>query len=586
MTTIAINPEIDLGLSASKERVDVTGYQVTFRQYPAPTGTSTNVTWNIQTPSMDVFMNRAIRVEYPVHIDFTGTVTGTITPKLLLSSGSDGLRSLAGLRILLNQTVSINGVAFPISANYYDAYSEILSHYSAVYRKHHPLGIPDTFGNYNFSTGATGTNPIGNYSSSSPMDGLVSRGAYAINFNFLTNTATSASVEFTLIDWIYVPQLMGLDFVNDLGFPRVRSLDINATLQLQDTYLWSHADGNSSTAAAAIRTSTITGFSARLTSAPQAIVKYISPPRELIPRDITRYSHLRLEKFSTQVAAQPMAGGAQATLVSNNIQLPNIPQFVWIWVRESDAIKNASAVSGIGLPDTYARIDNLQIGFNNQAGLLATATSQDLYQMSRDCGYMEDMNAFNGQVINSNFDITSAQGSLVCLQFGKHISLGSSDLSIGSAGMFNFYVSVTATNTNYSKAVGGAVSLGTTITQPTIYVVLGYNQDMLMGVGGEVSFVVPTTVGSVLGIGEGEGGVEQVPFTSMAMGGSWMGDINKWLRDKKVISKVGKVLAPMVGSVNPLVNTLANFAVKTAEEQGYGGRILPKVQLKQMIRKL
>jgi hypothetical protein len=264
-----------------------------------------------------------------------------------------------------------------------------------------------------------------------------------------------------------------------------------------------------------------------------------------------------MERHITKLGST-LATNTQTSLTLNNIQLPYIPRYVWMYVRESDANKLYTST------DTCARVDNVSINFSNQSALLSSATSQDLYVMCKQTGLIDSYDMFSGIARSSGFTNVGTVGSFCCFEFGRHISLGSGDLAIGTPGQFNFNGTVTFTNVNQSAA----------LTDPSLYCIVAYDLDMVIDEGGLVTFETPIGQ-AVQGLGASEGGVMKVPYNVQGLGGMTAGagwrdmakKISKWLQDNKAISKVGNALAPIAGPFEGIVSEAAKYA----EDKGYGG---------------
>jgi hypothetical protein len=555
-TMFAVNPEID-SFSELNEKpvVSVNGTQVTYRQFPASSWSSNNITWQVQPPSVDVYINRAIQKVIPLTISYTGDAG---LGNLLLADGSDALRSLPALRFTTNEIININGVGFPSSQNF-EIYPEILVHYSAEYKKRHPLSAPDITQQYADAIGGIG-NPLGNYTGSDTLEGSLKRGAYVQRVGSITRTQTTATIQVDVLEWVHIPQLLGLDCVKETGLTRVRSLDVNSVLDLSAQKVVSSASANVATASVVV------------SAIPQLLVKFITPPREMIPRGTLRYKHSRLERFITAYG-QVCASNSSVTFPSNNIQLPYVPRYMFAFVREADNYKTFKST------DTFMRLDNVSINFNNQTGVLSTAPISSLWEISKQCGLLDSLPMFAGLTRSSGFQVVGTAGSLFCAEFGRHISLGDPSLSIGSSGSFNFNVQVTATNVNQ----------GAVINNPTLYLIVVYDQVLVIGEGGEITFETPQVPVGDIASGE----PFQVMYDTNGLYGGGIKEffqkIGDWFKRTKILSTLGKVigpaLAPFTGPVGPQVASVVTSGLERMG-LGEGGAVMSKRELKKMIKAL
>lgn len=576
MAMYSVNPEIDATLSDAT-RTDLNPSRVVFTTYPATNWSNSNIKWTIIPPSMDTIVNRAMQVQIPIQIDFVGTTTGTN----MLDDGYDALRSACGLRIQSNTNISFNGTSLPVS-NVYDMYPDILVHYDREYRKKQPLSAPDVTTDYNDSVGII-SNPLSSYSSSEQFEyGGLKRGAFEVVS--ITRSPTSAQIKVILFDWIYVPKLMGCDEIDSLGFSFLRDINIDSTLQLVDKWLWSHNSHGATT---------ITSATCTLYSQPNIICKFMSVPNMLKPTENLVYNHLRFERFTTSYGAQlvPLATG---TLFSNNIQLPLVPRYMYMFVRENDANKTRNST------DSFCSITNIKVDFNTQSNLLSSASQYDLWRMSQECGLMDNWGHFNGKAIGSGFVSIGTSSSPLCLAFGDHVSLGDESVSIGSSGQFNFKVTVDFKNQ----------STATTIVAPVLYIVLAFDQVMTITTGGQVLLSLPQVLSynGLVSASGGADGVVKVPYPKGGMArypssasGNTLGNVQgagfldfmkkvgKFFKDNKILSSIGKIISPLVSTAFPAAAPIASMVTSGLEKAGLGvrgGQALSKKDLKNMIKDL
>jgi hypothetical protein len=492
----------------------------------------------------------------PISLVFAGSTT--VTGGSMLDDGYDALRSLAGLRLINNSAISINGTAFPIST-VYDLYPDVLCHYNREYRRLHPLIAPDVTQVLGDAVGGF-NNPLANFASSESYEGGQKRGAY--QYTSITRGATSATILVNLYDWVYLPGILGLDQADDVGLIRIRQLNINDTYQLLDKYAWSHA---------ATGPTTISSLAVTFSATPYIIMKYITPPRELVPQGPLVYKHMRMERF-TFPALSTLTTGSTFTYTTQNLQLAYVPHYVYVFVRESDANKtNASS-------DTFVTITSVATYFNNQNSLLSGADPTSLWKIAKSCGLIDSQVDFLGTSRSSGWASIGTTGSLFCAEFGRHIALGDSSLGIGSAGAFNFYMQLGLKNNSAAS-----------ITAPTVYMVVAYDQDMTILPGGEVFLSTPNVPLASVASGGAEGMVK-IPYPGhgqFGMGGSWSSfwaGVKKFFTSSKILSALAP-MASMIPGVGPGVTSALQTGLN-AVGLGAGGAYMSKKQLRQAIQEL
>jgi hypothetical protein len=551
----SINPEIDSTLSAIPH-LDVNGNRIFYKRESATSYdvNGSNITFTVIPPSKSAFMNRCIPIITRIQLVYSGTTTGTH----LLDDGFDSLRNLAGLRGTLSQNNTLNGSGFPQSVVNI-LYPDIIAHYNAEYKHVHPLGATDESQNLSDCVGSV-NNPLASYSASE-WDRL-KRGAY-IPVS-ITRTSTVCVQVFDLIEFVYVPGLLGLDQSEKPGIPLISTFTSQMRMDLDKKNIVSHASGGNST---------ITDCVITIVGQPYMILKFTEPPMELIPTEPIKYSYQRFEYWQQAYGGSVAANGV-GSITSNNVQLQAVPRYLWLWVRESDAYKTFAS------SDTFAAITNVSVNFNSQAALLSTCNQHDLWQISRDCGCLDDWVRFQGKAV-SNLAVIGSVGSLFCAEFGRHISLGTDMMSIGTRGNFNFQATINFTNTNQTTAMSA----------PTLFMVVGYDNEMVIEPTGTVHFVFPEI--PVVGAGGAMSSLVKVPYGVDGYSGgsikSFFQRANDWFKKTKLLSTIGKQLAPLVSSipkVGPALQPLAQEALNQLEQKGYGGAQINKKQLQSLLRKL
>lgn len=568
-TTIALNPEIDLVQSAQPSaHVDINGSSVTYLRYNA-TGNSSlsNVSFTIIPTGFDVVINRSILEVIPdVTIDFVGTTSGS----LLLDNGYDALRSYALERCIGSQNISINGAAGaqPLVRN---IIPDILAHFNLDYHNNHPLGCIDPCQEYSESLGSN-LNPLADFNNSHIFEKSgMKRGAYTVKS--ITRTATTARIVLDLYSWVYQSGLLGLDQASSPGLSRVNQIQINQTLDFSAKNIWSHALGGS--------TSTI-GFGCSVSSVGlgYVIVKQISVPRELIPTGDLSFSHFRLQDYITATSGA-LAPNATAQIYTNTIQLNYIPKYLFLWVRQGDSEKLVTST------DTAGAITNISINFGNMSALLASATREALWTMTKDCGSLDTLTQFLGTSVSA-LAKTSTSGSFLCLEFGRHIALGELANKIGQEGQYSLQVQLTVTNVNQI----------TTWTNPSIYLAPCWIQELRIDPRGNCQYLA-TSAEANLASG---GAVVQVPYSTTGMGGGKWGEFFRNMAQNVItplttavisatpLAPLAPVLGPGMGNIFSDMIGNAGKHKQTAKGRGgstaSGGAQLSEAQLKQAIRRL
>jgi len=174
-----------------------------------------------------------------------------------------------------------------------------------------------------------------------------------------------------------------------------------------------------------------------------------------------------------------------STFISQTLQLNQIPDKLIVFVRKTLGTQNW------GDSDSQLPIRKISINFNNNSGILASATCEDLYRMSKDNGSNQNWQQWvglaNGRAAEAAQQITSfagaitgiAQkglgcalgsnlsssglwsvqtcGSMLVLEFGHDIQLVEDFFAPGSLGNFNIQLQLTCDN-QFVKSIGNAAT--------------------------------------------------------------------------------------------------------------------------------
>lgn len=198
----------------------------------------------------------------------------------------------------------------------------------------------------------------------------------------------------------------------------------------------------------------------------QLWINYTTPKVSLVlpPRNVVPYQNVI--RYITNVS-ETIANGGTEILSSQSMQLNAIPDIVCCYVRPALASQKANTA------DYVLPIKNVSITFNNQSGLLSSATQPMLYNMACETGYNGTWEEFSGYTTLSTGDQQGKKvptsGSYLFLRFGEHIQINQSYLAPGVIGSFNFQINVTVEN-NTGAAIAGGYELVLLMVQPGIFV--------------------------------------------------------------------------------------------------------------------
>ena len=120
------------------------------------------------------------------------------------------------------------------------------------------------------------------------------------------------------------------------------------------------------------------------------------PPKSIVPyMEFPRYIATPGTSIASTTAATLLSSGQQ--LLSQTITLPNIPDYLLIYVKPSQYGDSTSAwVPGPTQGDWSLPITGISCNFDNFSGLLSNATQRQLYQMSVNNGVDMDWSEWSG----------------------------------------------------------------------------------------------------------------------------------------------------------------------------------------------
>lgn len=374
--------------------------------YPFPTSgaanTSTN-TFNCNPTSQRTIIDRKIYIL----ANFTLTFTGTSTGSQLLYKGFDAPRSYPLSKVTKNIQVQLGDEAITTNLNEYFSAIERYSFDRDL--QDHEFSITPTMpdqqqvyaGN---NTNLAANNELGGYFDNPAQ---VPRGFQNVGASLspnvwctvVSNTSTQAVVNMTVCEPIFLsPLYFGKG--EQSGIIGIQNLQIQQ--QFGDlTRLWSHSPNSLAVNGANI--SFPTGLSVAVNSM-FCLVKQITPDALYKIPSIIPYPYSQISSFPTGNAIS-IASGASQTLSSGSITLNSIPTRLYLFARKQNSDLTAEST------DTFAELIQCTFQLGTRQ-LLATATQQDLYEISRRNGCNMSWTQWKQQV-----------GSVLAVDLNKDIGL-------------------------------------------------------------------------------------------------------------------------------------------------------------------
>jgi hypothetical protein len=392
---------------------------VTFQPTNASSYSTTSIVWTSNPPSPFVIVDRKTYAIFNLQLTFAGSGSGN-----LLSIGvTDAPRSWPLHRIINTTTVTLNNSSVNLVVYPVLSIIQRCNMPSEVRRFDMSMScpMPDQAQTYSGLAGAV-LSPLAAYGDNVDE---VPRGGFS-GISVVSNTNTSAVVNLLICEPLLVsPFTYGA--ASEKGFWGVQNCAVQMTLQSNLSRIWSHD---------AISGNTISSITVAHNAAPVMLWTYLTPnPVVEIPSSLA-YSYFVIDWYETD-AATTLAAGSSASLTSNVATLSEMPRQLFLAVRQRDADLTYNT------SDVFAVINSCQISLNNQTGILASATQQDLYRMSMENGIDIPWSSWSmgcGVTAYSN-----GVGSVLLLVPGKDIGLPPT-LASGVGGQFSLQVTVGFTN--------------------------------------------------------------------------------------------------------------------------------------------
>jgi len=450
------------------------GQNMTSATFNAISQSASTVTFNIQVPSEQTIIDR--RVLWSSQVTLRLTCANTPVGQLPVNYGvTDALSPFPLHQLATVMTATINNNS--VSINIRDVLSSILRfHDRRELQRYNGMTtvMPDLLASYNDGVGAL-LNSLGSWANSSDND-LLPRGSWVLDgISAVANGVTvipspqvaptagytgEILVQFTVTEPLLIsPFLFSDPKSNNMGFYGVQNL--NMVFNLGDaSRVWRTSNLVNQSLAPSFANEYISAISVSSIANSKLIFNFLTPhpsdlfsARNAVPfYEMPRYISTPGTTFDayTPGTAYPNKQAIK-TVSTSSLQLNQIPDKIILQLR----IPLAQQCPGN--PDAFLGIAGVSINFNNQSGILASATPQDLWRYSVEGGSNQSWLEFSGLAtvpdsVSGCGKKIPTSGSLLILEFGKDIQLTEDYYASGSLGNFNLQIQIQAYN-NFPYAV-------------------------------------------------------------------------------------------------------------------------------------
>ena len=382
------------------------GSRVTQQIFPSnswgsPGAPLVQASWSISPPSTQTIVDRNVRVKAYLEV---------VVDVPLEIGLNDCLRQFPISSITDVITCQINGET--ISQNTADLISAMNTYGPDAEERSKAVStspaMPDQYQDYaDFNSLGTARNVCAEYGENSAE---MSRGGFPI---VLAGDKLSFRCE--VVEPLFIsPFLSGQD--DEEGMVNVNQMNFTLRWSALTNRVLCHASSGGA----------ITTVSVSMYQSPEMLINYITPMITYPLPTVQTLPYSKLQQYIKPVSA--WTAGTQRQLISDSIKLSLIPHKMYLFAR------HARSSSNYQVADSFAKISNVSVLWNNQSGLLSTASEQELYDISSRCG------------TNLSYpQYSKYRGSVFCVQFGQDIGLQSNEAA-GVAGQYTIQVQCTATN--------------------------------------------------------------------------------------------------------------------------------------------
>ena len=336
--------------------------------------------WTVYPPSTQTIVDRLMRIRCYVEVKAVGgdfqVGTNDAPRQMPIHSMTDVL------------TVQINGAS--LSDNIGDKIGALLSYGNDSIERNKTWSstpsMPDSFQQLDdWTKYGSGRNPLADYGENSVE---TPRGGFPYQM------IDAQTLRYEITEPILLsPFYDGLNSQVE-GFVNVNKFNFAYRWKSDISNFWTHsAAGNN-----------ITDVEVSFYQAPEILTTFITPDlTQEIPRLLTLPYHKTQDYLKT---VNSMAIGEVRRVVSDSFKLSQIPRKMYLFVRRSRQTSNFSTA------DAFAGIKRVSVLWNNESGLLSSATQQDLYEISRRNGCNMSYAQFS-----------KYRGSVFCIEFGTQLGL-------------------------------------------------------------------------------------------------------------------------------------------------------------------
>jgi len=428
--------------------------QMNCQQYEANSKSTSSLVFSINLPSEQTIVDRRILLRTRFTLKIVGTPTNG---NYLLNLGTtDALSQFPIMRSFTTMTMTLNNNSLTLnSQDVIDCLMRSLSQEELASYNGMCPNYQDTYANYADGVNAI-NNPNGSYVNSTSQYQMP-RGAFgqvlSITGNSVGDGATQKTVyvQFETVEPIIVsPAIFSNPVSNAQGMYGLITANFifNFAANANRTIRIGSTD--------AITTVSSTTFES--IDDAQLLFNFLTPQSDqlLSARNCVPYQEFQryIQSYSNGIAGLTAASRdattgiitpTKATLNSTTVQLPYIPDKLFVYVRKGLGKQTARD------SDSFLAIKKISINFNNSSGILSSANQSDLYKFTKNAGLNSNWQEFTGHswiATPSGGKHVPTVGSILALNFGEAIQISDPFYAVGSLGSFQLQFTIDVENWN------------------------------------------------------------------------------------------------------------------------------------------
>ena len=559
------------------------GSNLDYRQITTNNVSSSSISFSVQSPGYNLYLDRRMQLTLPVRCTFTAT--GLDAGVFLLNPNQCCVRSWPLQKCIESLSITINNQNVSIVP------SDIMSCIEHFNLREDLLNVDMS---KTPTYGAQSQDFSDLFGSNRSQMALYADGQDISNIGFpftivsQTNDAAGpgASTAISVVDILVTeplflsPLYWGAISGSDMALRGVQSMDVTMNFSSGAANRIMAIDNVSvgvafapATWSSSVQFNNFSPTFSYSSNQPLLQLCYITPQLTDQSSDMNRvlsYPYWSVDRSPTDLPA--IAPGASTTVTNNQVQLNTIPTKIYLFIRDRNADLQANPFT----PDTFCAINQVQVQWGTMGTKLGSASQQQLFDLAVKNGFVGNYASWSGTKLNKNA-LASANFGKAAEQYsglGSIICLTPDDLGLGpleAAGKLEqFSVQFTVNYTNVSSRT----------INPTLYLVTVSSGVFSLLNGQGYLQVGVLTSDMILNSQKQTGRILTLKQVNRIYGGNFFDSLKSGLSDVwSFLKPIAKIAAPIASAVFPEAAPIIS-GVSSA----LGGAKLSRAQLRDRLR--